>query len=77
MFKGQIVQKALYYLTLEDGTNKLSQNINKELPLYTASFPRRVQISSTSWQKSEITCASFLSIEKCWGSVFEGVKLED
>ena len=36
IFKGQAVQKVFDYLTLEDGSNRLSQNISKELPLYTA-----------------------------------------
>jgi len=36
MFKGKAVQKILDYLTLEDGTNRLSRNISKELILYTA-----------------------------------------
>ena len=33
------------FLTLEDGTDMLSQNVSMELPLYAAQYPRRVQIS--------------------------------
>jgi hypothetical protein len=45
----------LDFLTLEDGTDTLSQNVGKQLPHNTALYPRRVQISSTSQQKPEIT----------------------
>jgi hypothetical protein len=34
-------------LTLEKGTNWLSQNIGMELPLYAAYNPRREQVSKT------------------------------
>jgi hypothetical protein len=49
------------FLTLKDGTDKLSQNAGKELPLYTAYDPRGVQISSTLWQKSDITVKLFFT----------------
>jgi hypothetical protein len=42
-------------VTLEDGTDILSQNIGKGLPLYTALYPRRAQISSALQQNHEIT----------------------
>jgi len=29
------------FLTLEDGTDKLSQNVGKELPLYTEKYPSK------------------------------------
>jgi len=44
-------------MTLEDGTDTLSRNVRKELPLHTA-YPRGVHISSTLWQKPEITQVS-------------------
>ena len=42
------------FLTLEDGTDRLSRNVGKELPVCAALYPRRGQMSSASWQKSEI-----------------------
>ena len=38
------------FLTLEDGTDRLSRNIVMELPLLAAQYRRRGQISST-WQR--------------------------
>ena len=38
-----------------DGTNRLSRNVCKELPLLAAHYPRRVQFSATSRQKPDIT----------------------
>jgi hypothetical protein len=35
----------LDFLTLEAGTERVSQNISKELPLYAAYYLRRTQIS--------------------------------
>jgi hypothetical protein len=35
----------LDFLTLEDGTHTLSQNVGKGLPLNAALYPRRVQFS--------------------------------
>ena len=40
-----ILCSVLDFLTLEDRTNKLSLNICKELPLFAALCPRRVQTS--------------------------------
>ena len=37
----------LHFFTFEDGTDTLFQNVGMELPLYTALYPRRVQISSS------------------------------
>jgi len=51
IFMGQETQDLF---TPEDGTNRLSGNAGKELPLYTAYCPRRVLISCASWQKPEI-----------------------
>jgi hypothetical protein len=34
IFKGQEIQEDLDFLTLEDGTDTLSWNVGKELPLY-------------------------------------------
>jgi len=33
------------FLTLEDGTDRLSRNVGTELPLYAAEYPRRAHIS--------------------------------
>jgi len=33
------------FLTLEEGTGKLSRNVGKQLPLYTAKYPSKAQIS--------------------------------
>lgn len=41
------------YLTLEDGANKLSQNLDKKLPLCAAWNPQRAQISFTVQHKPE------------------------
>jgi hypothetical protein len=38
----------LDFLTLEDRTDRLSQNVGKELTLYTAEHLRRVEISHDS-----------------------------
>ena len=35
----------LHFFTLEDGTDRLSQNFSKELPPYTVYYPRRAQVS--------------------------------
>ena len=40
-----MVIKSPRILTLEDGTDRLSQNVSMELPLYAAQYHRRVQIS--------------------------------
>jgi hypothetical protein len=45
----------LDFLTLEDGTDTLSRNVGKGLPLDAALYPRRAQISSASRRKHEIT----------------------
>ena len=37
-----------------DGTERLSRNIGKELPLPDEQQPRRAQFSSTSWRKPKI-----------------------
>lgn len=42
------------FLTLEDGSNRLSQNVGKELLPYAAQYPRRAKLSSTSWPMPEI-----------------------
>jgi len=34
----------VHFFTYEDGAERLSQNICKELPLYAAEYPTRVQI---------------------------------
>ena len=36
----------LGFLALEDGTDKLSRNVGKELPLYAAQYGRRAHISN-------------------------------
>jgi len=43
-------------LALEIGTDRLSCNMDTELPFYTAYHSRRAQISFTSQRKHEITC---------------------
>jgi hypothetical protein len=43
------------FLTLEDGTDRLSRNVGIELPLGAAYCPRRAKISSTPRQKPELT----------------------
>jgi hypothetical protein len=45
----------LSFLTLEYGTDTLSRNVGKGLPIYAALYPRRAQISSASRRKPEIT----------------------
>ena len=42
------------FVTLAGGTDLLSQNVGKELPLIAASSPRRAQFWSTSQRKPEI-----------------------
>src|SRR5215469_9361195 len=37
----------LEFLTLEDGTNRLSRNVGKELPIVTAKQPKRAQFSTS------------------------------
>jgi hypothetical protein len=34
----------VHFLTFEDGAQRLSQNVSKELPLYAAEYPTRVQV---------------------------------
>jgi len=45
-FDGQVVQEEFFfdYLTLQDGTSMLSQNVNNKLPFYTAQNSRRAPI---------------------------------
>jgi hypothetical protein len=45
----------LAFLTLKDGTDTLSRNVGKGLPLDAALFPRRAQFSSASRRKPEVT----------------------
>jgi len=54
----------LEFLTLEDGADRLSRNVGKELPLYAAQHPRTAQIPSTLRRKPEIarTCCRFRKI---------------
>jgi len=33
------------FLTLEDGTDRLSRNVGRELPLYATEYPRRAPVS--------------------------------
>jgi hypothetical protein len=58
-------QSLLFFdcLTLQDGTNRLSQNVGSELPLYTTYNRKIAQISFTLGQKHELVLAtlSFLS----------------
>jgi hypothetical protein len=35
----------LHFLTVEDGAERLSQNVSKKLPLYAVEYRTRVQIS--------------------------------
>ena len=50
------------FLILEDGTDKLSRNVGKKLPLYAAQFCIRAQISTLSWRKPDNTqISSYLS----------------
>ena len=42
-FKGQEI--FLYFLTLENGTERVYQNVCKKLPPYAAQYNKRVQIS--------------------------------
>jgi hypothetical protein len=51
IFQGSRIPRLL---TLEGGTDRLSWNISVELPLSTALYPRRAQISSMLWHKFEI-----------------------
>jgi hypothetical protein len=44
----------LEFLTLENGTDTLSRNVGKGLPLDVALYPRRVQFSSASRRKPEV-----------------------
>ena len=44
----------LNFLTLQDASNRLSQNVGKELLPYAAQYPRTAKLSSTSWQMPEI-----------------------
>ena len=44
-----------YFLTFEDGTDRLSRNVGKELSLYVTQFPTRAQISFISRQKPGIS----------------------
>jgi hypothetical protein len=53
IFKGSEV--FLEFLTFEDGTDMLSRNVGKGLPLDATLYPRIAQISSASRRKPEIT----------------------
>jgi len=46
-------------IPLEDGIDRLSRNIGKELPLLDACYPRRAHTSSSSQRKPEITRRSY------------------
>jgi len=48
-------------LNPEGGTDRLSRNVGKKLPLLVHNKPRRPQFSAASWRKSEITYALFLA----------------
>jgi hypothetical protein len=43
-----------YILTLEDGSDTLSQKVSSKLPINDAQDPRRMK-TSTSWQKPKIS----------------------
>jgi hypothetical protein len=62
-FQNNLLGSIFKFLTLENGTDKLSRNIGKELTLYTVYDARRVQISYNLRQKLEIT-VKLLFIEK-------------
>jgi hypothetical protein len=42
-------------MTLEDGTDRLSRNVCKEMPLHAAQYPSKGRISLVSRRKPEIT----------------------
>jgi hypothetical protein len=66
IFKDQEEKRIfLDFLTLENGTDKMSQNVSTELPLYAAQNSRRSQVSFTSQQKPEMTQNSFGFNEWC------------
>ena len=44
----QWFESHLGFLTLEDGTDRLSRNVGKELPLHATYYPRRAQVSVLS-----------------------------
>ena len=44
-----------WFFTLKDSTDRLSRNVDKNLPILSAKWPRRGQWSPTSRRKSEIT----------------------
>jgi hypothetical protein len=52
--QGPRCPRIFFDLTLENGTDTLSQNISKGLPLDAALYPRKVQFPSASRQKPEI-----------------------
>jgi len=49
-------QEILDLQTLESGTDGLSRNVAKELPLYTAEYPKRTQIISSSCYEFSVLC---------------------
>jgi len=46
----------------QDGTDRLSWNVGKGLPLYAAQFPKRAQMCSSSRWKAEIVQKSSILI---------------
>jgi hypothetical protein len=51
------------FLTLEDGTDAMSRNVGKGLPLDAADHPRTAQFSSASWRMPEVkNCIRILRI---------------
>jgi len=62
-FQNNLSGPIFQFLTFDDRTNKLSQNVGEELPLYTAFDPRKAQISSSLWQKPEITVERFFIVK--------------
>jgi hypothetical protein len=55
--------KCVDFLSLENGTDRLSGNVGTELLLYAAQYPRRAHISSTSPRKPEITQVQLVEIK--------------
>ena len=51
---GHLNVRILDFLTLENGTDRLSRNVGKELPPLAAVEPIRPQFSDTSRRKPEI-----------------------
>jgi hypothetical protein len=61
----------LDFVTLEDGTKRLSQNVGKESPLHTAQYLRRAWISHDNMAMQTMVWLRMVQFKEIWFGVVQ------